>query len=40
MDALKHEGIQFQVCDDPDVKCADVERSHRKIRYRPYKYFT
>jgi hypothetical protein len=39
-DMLKNEGIQFQVCRDPNVKCAVVERSHRTIRDRLYKYFT
>jgi len=37
---LKREGIQFQVCKNPDVKCSVVERSHRTIRDRLYKYFT
>jgi len=37
---LKREGIQFQVCNYPDVKCSVVERSHRTIRDRLYKYFT
>jgi transposase InsO family protein len=37
---LKKEGIEFQVCRDPNVKCAVVERSHRTIRDRLYKYFT
>ena len=36
---LKREGIQFQVCKNPDVKCSVVERSHRTIRDRLYKYF-
>jgi transposase InsO family protein len=31
-DMLKKEGIQFQECRDPNVKCAIVELSHRKIR--------
>jgi hypothetical protein len=31
-DMLKNEGIQFQVCRDPNVKCAIVERSRRTIR--------
>jgi hypothetical protein len=34
------EGIEFQVCRDPNVKCTVVERSHRTIRDRQYKYFT
>ena len=37
---LKREGIQFQVRRKPDVKCSVVERAHRTIRDRPYKYFT
>jgi hypothetical protein len=39
-DMLKKEGIEFQVSRDPNVKCAVVERSHRTIRDRLYKYFT
>jgi hypothetical protein len=37
---LKHEGIQFQVYKNPDVKCSIVERAHRTIRDKLYKYFT
>ena len=37
---LKKEGIQFQVCRDPNVKCAIVERSHRTIRDKLYEYMT
>jgi len=37
---LKHEGIQFQVCKNPDEKCLIVERDHRSIRERLYKYLT
>ena len=37
---LKKEGIQYQVCRDPNVKCAIVERSHRTIRDTLYKYMT
>ena len=37
---LRDEGIQFQVCRNPDVKCAVVESAHRTIRERLYKYFT
>jgi hypothetical protein len=37
---LKREGIQFQVCRNPDVKCSIVERAHRTIKNRIYKYFT
>jgi len=33
-------GIQFQVCRNPDFKCAVVERMHRTIRDKHYKYFT
>jgi len=39
-DILRDEGIQFQVCRYPDVKCAVVERAHRTIRDRFFKYFT
>jgi len=37
---LKREGIQFQVCKNPNVKFSVVERAHRIIRDRLYKYFT
>jgi hypothetical protein len=37
---LKHEGIQFQLCRNPDVKCSIVERAHRTVRDRLYRYFT
>jgi hypothetical protein len=37
---LKREGIQFQVCRNPDVKCAIVERVQRTIHEKLYKYFT
>ena len=37
---LRKEGIQFQVCRDPNVKCAIVERSHRTIREKLFKYMT
>ena len=37
---LRDEGIQFQVCRNPDVKCAVVERVHRTIRGRLFNYFT
>jgi len=37
---LKREGIKFLVCRNPDVKCSVVERAHRTIRDRLYKYFT
>jgi hypothetical protein len=39
-DMLRYEGFQFQVCRNPDVKCAVVERVHRTIRDRLFKYFT
>ena len=37
---FKKEGIQFQVCRDPNAKCAIVERSHGTIRDTLYKYMT
>jgi hypothetical protein len=37
---LKREGIQFQVCRNPDVKCAIVEKVQRSILEKLYKYFT
>jgi len=37
---LRAEGIQFQVCSYHDVKCAVVERVHKTIRDRLFKYFT
>jgi len=37
---LKREGIQFQVCGNPDVKCSVVKRAHMTIRDRLYTYFT
>ena len=37
---LKCEGIQFQICRIPGVKCSVAERAHRTIRDRLYKYFT
>jgi len=39
-DTLRLEGNQFQVFKNPDVKCSVVERAHRTIRDRLYKYFT
>jgi hypothetical protein len=39
-DMLRDEGIQFQVCRNPEVKCAVVERAHRTIRDRLFKFFT
>ena len=38
-DMLRDEGIQFQVFRNPDVKCAVVERAHRTVRDRVFKYF-
>jgi hypothetical protein len=37
---LRDEGIQFQVCRNPDEKCAVVERFHKTIRDRLFKFFT
>ena len=37
---LKREGIEFQVCRNPDVKCSIVERVNRTVRDKLYKYFT
>jgi len=37
---LNREGIQFQMCMNPDVKYIVVEHAHRTIRDRLYKYFT
>ena len=37
---LRKEGIQFQVCRDPNVKCAIVERSNRTIREKLYRYMS
>jgi len=37
---FKQEGIQFQVCKNPDIKCSCIERAHRTIRKKLYKYFT
>jgi transposase InsO family protein len=39
-DMLKHEGIQFLVGRNPDVKCSIVERAQRTVRDRLYRYFT
>ena len=36
---LKREGTQFHVCRNPDVKCAVVERAHRTLRNKFYRYF-
>ena len=37
---LKHEGIQFQVCKNPDIICSVVERTHCTIRDKLYNFFT
>jgi len=37
---LKREGIQFQVCKNPDIKFSIIERAHRTIRHKLYKFFT
>jgi len=37
---LKNEGILFQVCTNPDVKCSVVERVKRTLREKFNKYFT
>jgi len=37
---LKREGIDFQVCRNPDVKCAVVERVNRILRDKLHRYFT
>jgi len=39
-DMLHEESFQFQFCKNPDVICAVVERAHRTIRDRIFKYFT
>ena len=36
---MKQEGIQFQVCRNPDVKFSCIERAHRTIRDKLFKYF-
>jgi len=37
---LKREGVEFQVCRNPDVKCAVVERVNRTLRDKLHRYFT
>jgi len=37
---LRDDGIHFQVCKNPDVKCTLIEGAHRTIRDRLYKLFT
>jgi len=39
-DMLRREGIQFQICNNLDVKSSIVERAHRTIRDKLYKYLT
>jgi len=39
-DMLRDEGIQFQVCKEPDVKCAVQEREQSTIRDKIYNYFS
>jgi transposase InsO family protein len=39
-DMLKKEGIQFQVCREPNEKCPIVDLSQRTIRNKLYKYMT
>ena len=36
---LKREGIQFQICKNPDIKCSVIERAHCTIRDKLFKYF-
>jgi len=37
---LKREGIEFQVCRNPDVKCSVVERVNGPLRDKLSRYFT
>ena len=37
---LKREGIEFQVCRNPDVNCAVVELVNRTLRDKLHRYFT
>jgi hypothetical protein len=37
---LQREGIELQICKNPDVKCSVVERVQRTIREKLNKYFT
>ena len=39
-DMLRDDGIQFQVCRNPDLKCAVVEGAHSTIRDKLFKFFT
>ena len=36
-DMLKRKGIRVQVCKNPDVKCAVVDRAHRTLRNKLYR---
>ena len=38
-DMLKRKGIRFHVCKNSDLKCAVVERAHRTLRDKLYRYF-
>ena len=37
---LKLEGIHFQACKNPDVKCSVLKRAHKTIGDSLYKYLT
>lgn len=37
---LQKQGIEFQICRNPDVKCSVVERFNRTLKTKMYKYFT
>jgi hypothetical protein len=37
---LRDEGIHFQVCRNPDLKCAVVELAHRTTNVRLFRYIT
>jgi hypothetical protein len=39
-DFVRRERIEHRICRNPVVKCAVVERVHRTIREKIYKYFT
>ena len=39
-DMLTREELEFSVCRNPDLKCSVIERPHRTIRDKMYKYFT
>ena len=40
LDMFKREGIQFQVCKNPEVKCSQVERVQRTPREKFNTHFT